>query len=259
MYLCQRIKEQKDYGRDEHKKNLPAGIQFFSIIRKEGYLYVDKTNLVWQLTHSGDLYNYLSRPRRFGKSLLIDTLQCYFEGKKELFEGLKIMELEEEWTEYPVIRLDMSGAGATAAEIKDYLNLEFSKYEALYSIKPKETYRESVRFQVILDTAYQKTGKQVVVLIDEYDFPLQHSWKTPEHEGCTEVYRSVFSVLKLKGNVLRFVFITGITKFTQISLFSVLNHLTNISFLPQFAPLFVASPRRSMTVNFAPDFGSLGR
>lgn len=152
-------------------RKLPAGIQFFSIIRKEGYLYVDKTNLVWQLTHSGDLYNYLSRPRRFGKSLLIDTLQCYFEGKKELFEGLKIMELEEEWTEYPIIRLDMSGAGATAAEIKDYLNLEFSKYEALYSIKPKETSRESVRFQVILDTAYQKTGKQVVVLIDEYDSP----------------------------------------------------------------------------------------
>ncbi len=122
-------------------RKLPAGIQFFSIIRKDGYLYVDKTDLVWQLTHSGDLYNYLSRPRRFGKSLLIDTLQCYFEGKKELFDGLKIMELEEEWTEYPVIRLDMSGAGATAAEIKDYLNLEFSKYEALYSIKPKETSR----------------------------------------------------------------------------------------------------------------------
>lgn len=152
-------------------RKLPAGIQFFSIIRKEGYLYVDKTDLVWQLTHSGDLYNYLSRPRRFGKSLLIDTLQCYFEGKKELFEGLKIMELEEEWTEYPVIRLDMSGAGATAAEIKDYLNLEFSKYEALYGITPKETSRESVRLQVILDTAYQKTGKQVVVLIDEYDSP----------------------------------------------------------------------------------------
>ena len=90
-------------------RKLPAGIQFFSIIRKEGYLYVDKTDLVWQLTHSGDLYNYLSRPRRFGKSLLIDTLQCYFEGKKELFEGLKIMELEEEWTEYPVIRLDKIG------------------------------------------------------------------------------------------------------------------------------------------------------
>ena len=104
------------------------------------------------MTHSGNLYNYLSRPRRFGKSLLIDTLQCYFEGKKELFEGLKIMGQEEEWTEHPVIRLDMSGAGATAAEIKDYLNLEFSKYEELYGIKPKETFGESVRFQVILMT-----------------------------------------------------------------------------------------------------------
>ena len=239
-----------------NKRKLPAGIQFFSIIRKEGYLYVDKTDLVWQLTHSGDLYNYLSRPRRFGKSLLLDTLQCYFEGKKELFEGLKIMKLEEEWSEHPVIRLDMSGAGATASEIKDYLNLEFSKYEELYGIKTKETSGESVRFQVILDTAYQKTGKQVVVLIDEYDSPLQHSWKTPEHEGCTEVYRSVFSVLKLKGNVLRFVFITGITKFTQISLFSVLNHLTNISFLPQLAPL-CGITEEEMTVNFAPELEAL--
>ncbi len=121
----------------------------------------------------------------------------------------------------------------------------------------KETSRESVRFQVILDTAYQKTGKQVVVLIDEYDSPLQHSWKTPEHEGCTEVYRSVFSVLKLKGNVLRFVFITSITKFTQISLFSVLNHLTNISF-PTICPS-LWHHREEMTVNFAPEFGSLGR
>lgn len=158
-----------------NKRKLPAGIQFFSITRNEGYLYVDKTDLVWKLTHSGDLYNYLSRPRRFGKSLLLDTLQCYFEGKKELFEGLKIMELEEEWNKYPIIRLDMSGAGATATEIKDYLNLEFSKYEKLYGIESKGTYSESVRFQVILDTAYQKTGKPAVVLIDEYDSPLQHS------------------------------------------------------------------------------------
>ena len=239
-----------------NKRKLPAGIQFFSIIRQEGYLYVDKTDLVWQLTHSGDLYNYLSRPRRFGKSLLINTLQCYFEGRKELFEGLKIMEKEGDWTEHPVIRLDMSGAGATVAEIKDYLNLEFSKYEELYGIKPKETSRESVRFQVILDTAYQKTGKQVVVLIDEYDSPLQHSWKTPEHDGCTEVYRSVFSVLKLKGNVLRFVLITGITKFTQISLFSVLNHLTNISFLPQYAPL-CGITEKELTDDFAPELKAL--
>ncbi len=239
-----------------NKKKLPAGIQFFSIIRKEDYLYVDKTDLVWQLTHSGDLYNYLSRPRRFGKSLLIDTLECYFKGKRELFEGLKIMELETEWIEYPVIRLDMSGAGATADEIKDYLDHEFSKYEELYDIKPKATSRESVRFQAILDAAYQKTNKQVVVLIDEYDSPLQHSWKTLEHEGCTEVYRSVFSVLKLKGDVLRFVFITGITKFIQISLFSVINHLTNISFLPQYAPL-CGITEKEMTDNFTPELEAL--
>ena len=169
--------------------------------------------------------------------MLIDTLQAYFEGRKELFEGLKIMDLEKEWKQYPVIRFDMSRGGATANEVKAYPDRTFDVYEQLYGIHIKPTDSLGNRFDLIIKTAYEQTGLKVAILIDEYDSPLQHSWKTPKHEGCTEVYRSVFSILKADDAYQRFVFITGITKFTQISLFSVLNNLTNISFLPEYAAI----------------------
>lgn len=218
-------------------RKLPVGIQSFNKIREEGYLYVDKSDIIWKLANNGKQYNYLSRPRRFGKSVLVDTLQAYFEGRKELFEGLKIMELEKDWKQYPVIRFDMSRGGATANEVKAYLDRTFDVYEQLYGIHIKPTDSLGNRFDLIIKTAYEQTGLKVAILIDEYDSPLQHSWKTPEHEGCTEVYRSVFSILKADDAYQRFVFITGITKFTQISLFSVLNNLTNISFLPEYAAI----------------------
>ena len=220
---------------NEYRK-LPTGIQSFYIIREEGYLYVDKTDMVWKLANKGLKYNYLSRPRRFGKSVLVDTLQCYFEGRKELFEGLKIMDLEKDWKEYPVIRLDMSRGGANAETLRSYLNLRFGYYEEKYAIT-NPTAELADRFDAIITTAYKQTGLKVAILIDEYDSPLQHSWKTPEHEACTEVYREVFAILKADDEYERLVFITGITKFTQISLFSVLNNLTNISFLPEYAAI----------------------
>lgn len=219
------------------ERRLPTGIQSFQVIRKNGYIYVDKTNLIWQLANYGKKYNYLSRPRRFGKSLLVDTLQAYFEGRKELFEGLKIMALEKDWKQYPVIRFDMSLAGATTEELTSYFNVVFQQYEQLYDIAMSEQPSLTMRFMNIIDAAYKKTGEPVVVLIDEYDSPLQHSWETPHHKECTAIYRSVFAVLKAADAKERFVFITGITKFTQISLFSVLNNLTNISFLPEYATL----------------------
>ena len=206
-------------------RKLPVGIQSFNKIREEGYLYVDKTDMVWKLANQGLKYNFFIRPLRFGKSVLVDTLQAYFEGRKELFEGLKIMELEKEWKQYPVIRFDMSRGGATANEVKAYLDRTFDVYEQLYGIHIKPTDSLGNRFDLIIKTAYEQTGLKVAILIDEYDSPLQHSWKTPEHEGCTEVYRSVFSILKADDAYQRFVFITGITKFTQISLFSVLTIL----------------------------------
>jgi hypothetical protein len=216
-------------------RKLPVGIQSFEKIRKDGYLYVDKTDIIWQLANRNKTYNYLSRPRRFGKSVLVDTLEAYFMGKKELFEGLKIMQLETEWVKRPVIRLDMSQAGAEPESLKGYLNYTFQEYESLYGIEARDNFPLATRLIVIIKTAYNKTGQQVVILIDEYDSPLQHSWKTPDHEACTSVYREVFAVLKADDQYERFVFLTGITKFTQISLFSVLNNISNISFEAPYA------------------------
>ena len=223
--------------KDKNRRKLPAGIQSFKKIREENFLYVDKTDIIWNLANNGDQYNYLSRPRRFGKSVLVDTLQAYFEGRKDLFEGLKIMDLEDDWTQYPVIRLDMSKGGANATTLRSYLDICFGEYEDMYSICPKATAQLADRFHAIITNAYKKTGLKVVILIDEYDSPLQHSWKSPEHEACTEVYREVFAILKSNDEYEQFVFITGITKFTQISLFSTLNNLTNISFDPEYATL----------------------
>lgn len=186
------------------KRRLPVGIQSFKKIREEGYLYVDKSDIVWNLANNGNINNYLSRPRRFGKSVLVNTLQAYFEGKKELFEGLKIMELEDEWKQHPVIRLDMSRGGANAETLRSYLDIRFGEYESIYGIIPKTTAKLADRFHRILTVAHEKTGLQVVILIDEYDSPLQHSWKTPTHEACTEVYREVFAILKADDEIERF-------------------------------------------------------
>ena len=223
--------------KDKNRRKLPAGIQSFKEIREKGYVYVDKTDLVWNMVNNGFKYSYLSRPRRFGKSVLVDTLQAYFEGRKDLFEGLKIMQLEDDWTQRPVIRLDMSRGGATAETIRSYLDIRFGEYEDMYGITPKATAQLADRFHAIITTAHEKAGAQVAILIDEYDSPLQHSWKTPDHEACTEVYREVFAILKADDEYEYFVFITGITKFTQISLFSALNNLTNVSFLPENAAI----------------------
>ena len=238
-------------------RRLPVGIQSFEKIRKEGFLYVDKTDLIWQLANNGKTYNYLSRPRRFGKSVLVDTLQAYFEGKKELFEGLKIMDLEKNWKHYPVIRLDMSIAGANADTIRGYLSDSFKVYEKKYNLTTTNENLLAVRFFNIIEAAYNKTGLQAVILIDEYDSPLQHSWKTPEHDGCTEVYREVFAVLKRQDKFEKFVFITGITKFTQISLFSVLNNLTNISFDAPYAAL-CGITKDEIKENFMPEIEQMG-
>lgn len=220
---------------EQKERQLSLGIQSFSRIRHDGCVYVDKTDLVWRMANTGTKFNFFSRPRRFGKSLLIDTLACYFAGKKDLFAGLKIMALEDRWVERPVVRLDMSMGGANAEALRTYFDFCFSGYEEQFGISPKSAANLAVRFDNIITTAYKATGQRVAILIDEYDAPLQHSWKTPYHEGCTEVYREVFSTLKARDEYEEFVLITGVTKFTQISLFSVLNNLRNISFDPAFA------------------------
>ena len=236
----------------EHERTLPVGIQSFVEIRRNGYLYVDKTDLVWLLVNKNRKYNYLSRPRRFGKSLLVDTLACYLSGRKELFDGLKIDGLETEWVKRPVIRLDMSRGGASAKTIGSYFNNIFLEYEQEYGAVTAAGSTLADRFDSIIKHAYKKTGQQVAILIDEYDSPLQHSWGTPQHEECTALYREVFAILKADDEYEKFVFITGITKFTQISLFSVLNNLSNISFDPRFAAL-CGITEREIDDNFQPE------
>ena len=241
---------------ETNNRRLPVGIQSFEEIRKEGYLYVDKTDIIWQLAQKGKKYNYLSRPRRFGKSVLVDTLEAYFTGKKELFEGLKIMQMEKEWVKRPVIRLDMSRAGAEPDTLRSYLNNIFRQYEKEYSLVPNPTDSLADRFNAIIVGSYEQTGQQVAILIDEYDSPLQHSWKTPHHEACTSIYREVFAILKADDKYEKFVFITGITKFTQISLFSVLNNLSNISFEPEYAAI-CGITKEEILRDFKPEISKL--
>ena len=143
---------------ETNNRILPVGIQSFEKIRKGGFLYVDKTDIIWQLANRNKTYNYLSRPRRFGKSVLVDTLEAYFKGKKELFEGLKIMELEKEWVKRPVIRLDMSAAGAEPDSIRSYLDNTFYEYEAEYGIEVRPASSLAIRFNNIIETACNKTG-----------------------------------------------------------------------------------------------------
>ena len=241
---------------ETNDRRLPAGIQSFEKIRKDGYLYVDKTDIIWQLANRNKTYNYLSRPRRFGKSVLVDTLEAYFMGKKGLFEGLKIMQMETEWVKRPVIRLDMSRAGAEPETLRSYLDITFDRLEDEYGITPKPTAQLADRFDTIIQTAYKQTGQQVAILIDEYDSPLQHSWKTPQHEACTTIYREVFAILKADDKYEKFVFITGITKFTQISLFSVLNNLSNISFEPEYAAI-CGITKEEVLRDFKPEINKL--
>ena len=222
---------------ETNDRKLPVGIQSFEEIRKGGYLYVDKTDIIWQLANRGKKYNYLSRPRRFGKSVLVDTLEAYFMGKKELFEGLKIMQMETEWVKRPVIRLDMSQAGAEPESIRSYLDYTFQEYESLYKIESRSNSSLATRLSEIVRIAYEQTGEQVVILIDEYDSPLQRSWKTPLYEKCTAIYRDVFVILKSMDKFENFIFITGCTKFSQFSLTSGLNNLSFIGFDSEYATL----------------------
>lgn len=214
----------------------PIGIQTFSKIRDGGYLYVDKTGYLYQLTHMDSSYLFLSRPRRFGKSLLVSTLQCYFEGRRELFEGLEIENLEKKWLQHPVLHFDMSTAKhCDKQELLLELEGKLSQYEELYG-RGKSEVKVNQRLEGIVKRAYEQTGQKVVVLIDEYDAPLLDV--VHEKEGflsLREVMRNFYSPLKACDPYLRFVFITGITKFSQLSLFSELNNITNISLLPRFA------------------------
>ena len=217
-------------------KLYPIGMQTFSEIREEDFLYVDKTEYIYRMTHTSGKYFFLARPRRFGKSLLVSTMQSYFEGKKELFKGLAIEKLEKDWTEYPVLHFSLAGGKHMEKDqLVRYLLYILKVNEEKFGIV-NESPDPNVRMLNLIKTVYEQTGQKVVVLIDEYDAPLLDV----VHEDTSldilrEVMRNFYSPLKDSDRMLRFVFLTGITKFSQVSIFSELNNITNVSMDDEYA------------------------
>ena len=218
------------------QRGYPIGMQDFVAIRESGAVYVDKSEYVYNMAHSFGAYFFLSRPRRFGKSLLVSTLKAFFEGRKELFAGLRAGELETEWTEYPVIRLDLSGVKSYELErIEASISQLLNTYEKIYNLELKNDINFGVRLSAIIHAAYEQTGRKVVILIDEYDAPVMDSVSNPElQEQVRNRVRDLYSPLKKENDYLRFVFLTGISKFSQLSIFSELNNLRNITFDPAY-------------------------
>ncbi len=215
----------------------PIGIQGFKKLREFGYVYVDKTARMYELTSTGSCY-FLSRPRRFGKSLLVSTMRAYFEGRKDLFKGLAIEQLEKEWKEYPVLYLDLNtGKYDTLDNLERNLKDTFDEWDEIYGVstvgKPFET-----RFKNIVRRAYEKKGEKVVILVDEYDKPILTAIDDEElQEKFRQTLKSIYSVLKTQDEYIRFAFLTGVSKFSRLSVFSDLNNLKDITFNKRYADI----------------------
>lgn len=240
-------------------RKYPLGIQTFENIIKGQYVYVDKTALAYELANENK-YCFLSRPRRFGKSLLVTTLQAYFEGRKELFGGLAMEKLETEWNEHPVIHLDISkGKFYDLTSLHATLNSMLAEYETKYSLNAEFSKAYNVRLQNIIEAAYAQTGKEVVVLIDEYDAPMHDSMKDKELQcQIRNIMRNFISPLKGEEKYLRFVFLTGISKFSQLSIFSELNNITNISMWDKYSSICGIS-KEELLENFHDDIEELAQ
>ena len=218
-------------------RRYPIGIQTFSEIIRGGCVYVDKTDLVWQLAHYAK-FIFMSRPRRFGKSLLTSTLNSYFSGERELFEGLKIIELEQDWEQYPVLHFDLSGTKHAGVQgVKDELGRLVKEYEKIYGRDEAET-TPGMRFAGLVNRAFEQTGKQVAVIIDEYDAPLLDVLHEDTRlKEMREVMQEFYQRLKMLEPKIKFCFITGIRKFSQLSIFSTINNLKNVTMLPRFSAI----------------------
>ena len=243
---------------------MPIGVQSFEDLRSKGFLYIDKTEFIWQLVDSSKVH-FLSRPRRFGKSLLLSTLKAYFLGQKELFKGLAIEKLEEAekekreiWQEYPVLYLDFNLAKyETREDLESLLNNHLCRWEELYGSKDSEN-TLTERFFGVINRSYEKTGRQAVILIDEYDKPLlQTMWKD---EALNETYRTIlkgfFGVIKSADQYLRFAFLTGVTKFSKVSIFSDLNNLRDLSLLSDYSAVCGIS-QEELEADFQPEIEAL--
>ena len=236
----------------------PVGIQTFEKIREKGYLYVDKTKYIVDFREKQMSYVFLSRPRRFGKSLFASTLQAYFEGRKELFEGLAIADYEKDWVKHPVLHFDMSGAKHFDGDgLKHYLDLQLKPYEKLYGKDDDELYPND-RLDGLVKRAHEQTGEKVVVIIDEYDAPLLDVVHEKENLSALRlIMQNFYSPLKKLDPHLEFTFITGITKFSQLSIFSELNNLDNISMFDQYSAICGIS-KTELTTQMKPDVEALG-
>ena len=239
-------------------RKLPIGIQAFEDIRNDGYLYVDKTALMWTIANIGKPF-FLSRPRRFGKSLLISTFEAYFKGRRELFTGFAVEELKKKWEEHPVLHLDLNARKyTTPADLDAILNQHLERWEAVYGEEKRDRASEE-RFAYVIRRASEQTGKGVVVLVDEYDKPLLQAI---QNEPLLDSYRSTlkafYGVLKSADRYLRFAFLTGVTKFSQVSVFSDLNQLNDISLNYDFSTL-CGITREELLANFEPEIAALSQ
>lgn len=218
-------------------RRYPVGIQTFSEIRNDDYLYIDKTDLIYRLTHESGKSFFLSRPRRFGKSLLLSTMQAYFEGRRDLFEGLALDRLEDDWVARPVLRLDLSVVKTRNVDmLRSQLDDIVCSLEARFGRGDARTL--GGRLRSLIERAHERTGRRVVALVDEYDAPLLNVLDDPDVlDSFRQVIREFFIPLKACDEHLRFVFLTGITKFSQLSIFSELNNLRNISMEPAYATI----------------------
>lgn len=216
----------------------PIGIQNFESLRREGYAYVDKTRHIYNLVNTGRYY-FLSRPRRFGKSLLLSTIRAYFEGKRDLFDGLALASLEEKWEQYPILYLDLNvGKYDSLGDLEERLAISLNNWEQLYGVQTDTHYSLASRFGLLIQAVAKQTGKSVVILVDEYDKPmLQAIGNEALQAEFRSTLKAFYGNLKSSDEYIRFAFLTGVTKFGKVSVFSDLNHLTDISLLPQFVDI----------------------
>ena len=237
-------------------KKMPIGIQGFESLRKDGYAYVDKTGQIYQLVNTGRYY-FLSRPRRFGKSLLVSTLKAYFEGKREVFEGLDIAQLEHDWVKRPVLMLDLNTEKYDAPEVlEQVLNETLCYWESLYGKNPEEI-GLGRRFQGIIRRAAEKTGHRVAILVDEYDKPMLQAIGKPDlQEAYRDTLKGFYGALKSMDAYIKFAFLTGVTKFGKVSVFSDLNNLMDISMDAEYYDICGITQQELLSY-FAPEVEAL--
>ena len=218
-------------------KIYPIGIQNFEKIRRDGYFYIDKTALVYQMVKTGS-YFFLSRPRRFGKSLLVSTLEAYFEGKRELFEGLAIEKLEKDWTKHPILHIDLNTEKYENLEsLENILNDTLYKWEKVYGTEPSET-SLPLRFKGVIRRAYEQTGNRVAIFVDEYDKPMLQAIGNEElQKAFHNTLQAFYGAIKTMDGYIKFAFLTGVTKFGKVSVFSALNNLIDLSMDERYAAI----------------------